>query len=266
MIAAGALGSNPIEGLQQTVILTALELPLHSLAGRSRRDSRTRYAPAIALEDAAWEKRMSDLWVGIDDHAGDEFVALVDALAAELPLGSAVGLFERGGARDSTGHSDLAVPLYKATLAAGLEGEGRRRAVIQMASSMRNLGQAEDAVALLTAELEASSDALGRGRARNPGAGPGRHRARARSRRGRPHRPFCLPAALQPIYGQIRAAVAGMSPSAERLQGRSYGEWSEVFGCKVRPRLGPCRPGVGTRTGQRRHWRCLPLQFPRGCA
>jgi hypothetical protein len=52
------------------------------------------------------------------------------------------------------------VPLYKAALEAGLAGERRRRSIIQMATSLRNLGNAEDAVIMLTAELDAATDAL----------------------------------------------------------------------------------------------------------
>jgi tetratricopeptide (TPR) repeat protein len=107
-----------------------------------------------------WEKRISDLWDAIDDHDERDFVALINSLVAELPPGSAIGLFERAAALDSTGHSDLAIPLYKAALDAGLVGVRRRRAVIQMASSLRNIGKAQDAVALLTAELDGETDAL----------------------------------------------------------------------------------------------------------
>jgi hypothetical protein len=71
-----------------------------------------------------------------------------------------VGLFERGGARDSWGHSDLAVPLYRQALAGGLAGERRRRVAISMASSLRNLGETAEAVDLLTAELARTSDQL----------------------------------------------------------------------------------------------------------
>ena len=110
--------------------------------------------------DAAWEQRMSDLWTKLDDHGEEEFVALVESLTAELPAGSAIAHFERASAFDSTGYEDRAVPLYEAALDAGLEGERRRRAVIQMASSLRNLGNAQDAVVLLTAELDAATDAL----------------------------------------------------------------------------------------------------------
>jgi len=110
--------------------------------------------------NADWENRISDLWSVVDDHDENEFVALVDSLAAELPPGSAIGLFERAGARDSTGRPDLAIPLYKASLEGGLERDRRRHAIIQMASSLRNLGNPREAVALLTAELDAGDDTL----------------------------------------------------------------------------------------------------------
>lgn len=109
---------------------------------------------------ADWERRVSDLWSAIDDHDEKEFVALIDGLAAELPPGSAIGLFERAGAHDSIGQPDLAVPLYEAALAGGLAGDRRRRAIIQMASSLRNLGKHQVAVSMLSAELDAGSDAL----------------------------------------------------------------------------------------------------------
>ena len=110
--------------------------------------------------DPVWEKRVAELWNALDESEPAEFVAQLDVLAAELPPGSAVGLFERGAAQDSTGHPDLAVPLYRAALEAGLSGLRRRRATIQLASSLRNLGDAEQSVSLLRAELRTASDEL----------------------------------------------------------------------------------------------------------
>jgi hypothetical protein len=52
------------------------------------------------------------------------------------------------------------VPLYRKALEAGLTGERRRRAVIQLARSLRNLGQSQESVALLTTEMDAGSDHL----------------------------------------------------------------------------------------------------------
>jgi hypothetical protein len=107
-----------------------------------------------------WERRLADLWASIENLDGDEFLARIDRLAAELPAGSPVAAFERASALDSTGHSDQAAPLYRQALDDGLRGLRRRRAVIQMASSLRNVGRAEESVELLTAERDADSDEL----------------------------------------------------------------------------------------------------------
>ena len=112
------------------------------------------------MTDTEWEQRTADAWASIDDYDEAEFRALIDNLAAELPADSAVAAFERACAFDSTGHPDRAVPLYQRGLEIGLTGERRRRAVIQMSSSLRNLGQPERSVALLTEELAAGSDQL----------------------------------------------------------------------------------------------------------
>lgn len=115
----------------------------------------------IDNDDADWELRLADAWASLDQYADErEFRALIDGLVAELPEGSAVADFERACAFDSTGAPDQAVPRYRTALAGGLTGIRRRRAVIQLASSLRNIGHPEDSVALLTAELDAPSDIL----------------------------------------------------------------------------------------------------------
>ena len=115
---------------------------------------------AVTAINLHWEQQVADLWASIDDHSEEAFLARMEVLAAELPADSPVAAFERAASLDSTGHSDLAVPLYRMALARGLSGQRRRRAVIQMASSLRNLGKAPESVALLTAERDAESDDL----------------------------------------------------------------------------------------------------------
>jgi tetratricopeptide (TPR) repeat protein len=107
-----------------------------------------------------WERRATELWARFDDYREEEFLAAMEALAGELSSSNPVGLYERASAFDSTGRSDLAVPLYSAALEAGLRPDRRRQAVIQMASSLRNLGKADESVKLLTHELDAGSDEL----------------------------------------------------------------------------------------------------------
>jgi hypothetical protein len=112
------------------------------------------------MQTGDWEQRVAALWATIDEHDEVEFLTLVEKLVEELPPDAPEGYFERACALDSTGHSDLAVPLYQQALAGGVTGERRRRSVIQMASSLRNLDRSQESVALLTEELEQPSDHL----------------------------------------------------------------------------------------------------------
>lgn len=110
-----------------------------------------------------WEKRVDAAWATFDEYPEERaaaFRALIDALVAELPDDSPLGPFERACAWDSTGHSDRAVPLYREALARGLSGYKGRRARIQLSSSLRNVGRAEEGVELLTPELDGPSDEL----------------------------------------------------------------------------------------------------------
>ena len=112
------------------------------------------------MPDERWERRNAAVWARLDDLAADDFLAVIDALCAELAAGDPVAAFERGAARDSTGHPDQAVSLYREALSGGLTGLRRRRASIQLASSLRNLGALDESLALLRAELDAPSDEL----------------------------------------------------------------------------------------------------------
>jgi tetratricopeptide (TPR) repeat protein len=107
-----------------------------------------------------YDRRSQALWDTIDDHDPEEFRAKVDELVADLPSGSAVAAFERACAFDSTGDPDRAVPLYREALEIGLDGERRRRAVIQLASSLRILDRVSESLELLKAERERPSDRL----------------------------------------------------------------------------------------------------------
>jgi predicted negative regulator of RcsB-dependent stress response len=69
-------------------------------------------------------------------------------------------LFELASALDSTDHEAQAETLYRRALAHGLSGSQRRRATIQLASTLRNLGRADEAVTLLSTESSQPSDEL----------------------------------------------------------------------------------------------------------
>ncbi|MER5965662.1 tetratricopeptide repeat protein [Streptomyces sp. NPDC002057] len=113
--------------------------------------------PATAHD---WEGRVASLWERLDRYEPADFRARVAALAAERPADDAAALFERAAAHDSTGLPAEAVELYTRALDRGLTGLRRRRAVIQLASSLRNLGRPDRSVELLTAERDLPADRL----------------------------------------------------------------------------------------------------------
>jgi tetratricopeptide (TPR) repeat protein len=124
-------------------------------------DSNTeREKEAVTKEIADSERRSQELWASIDEYSEEEFLAKIEELVAALPPDGALAAFERACAFDSTGHPDRAVPLYRRALELGLEGERRRRSVIQLASSLRNLGQAAESLELLEAERRQPFDNL----------------------------------------------------------------------------------------------------------
>src|ERR1700736_4685703 len=102
----------------------------------------------MPTEGPNWELRVSALCASLDDRSEADFPDRIERLVAERAADAPAAVFEHAAALDSTGHSDLAVPLYRQALDLGLSGERRRRAVIQLASSLRNIGQPEASVAL----------------------------------------------------------------------------------------------------------------------
>lgn len=104
------------------------------------------------------DERLDAVWAA--DAPDEELRSRIAAIVAELPAGDPIAPFEVAGSWDSTGHPDTAVPLYREALAAGLSGSRRRQATIQLASSLRNLGEVHEAVALLEDELGQESDDL----------------------------------------------------------------------------------------------------------
>ncbi|WP_018349190.1 tetratricopeptide repeat protein [Longispora albida] len=113
-----------------------------------------------AAPAAEWEQRIADAWASADEYEGkeEEFRELIASVCAELPPGHPVSAFERGGSFDSTGHPAEAVVLYREALAGGLDGYRRREVIVQLSSSVRNLGDPAEAIELLTAERERASD------------------------------------------------------------------------------------------------------------
>lgn len=99
-----------------------------------------------------WERRVAEVWDTTGDRSEDEVVAAITGLVAERPEGDAAALFEQASALDYAGREAEAEPLYRRAIAAGLDSQRRAYAAIQLASTIRNLGRAAEAVEILQAE------------------------------------------------------------------------------------------------------------------
>jgi hypothetical protein len=159
------------------------------------------------MNAAEWENRLADAWARLDELDEADFLALIDKLASELPEGSAVAAFERACSFDSTGHSDRAVPLYREALDTGLTGERRRRAVIQMASSIRNLGRPQERRRPAHRRAGRWFRPPGRRGQSRPGAGPHRRRPGARGGVAGDLRAGAASTALPTLHGQLRPTL-----------------------------------------------------------
>ncbi|MFC7492401.1 MULTISPECIES: tetratricopeptide repeat protein [unclassified Knoellia] len=91
------------------------------------------------------EEAIAALW---EDEDVERRIATGAALYAAYP-GDARIAYEYGGTFDSAGQEERAVELYREALGGGLREPYRHRAVIQLASSLRNVGRHEEAVGLL---------------------------------------------------------------------------------------------------------------------
>jgi tetratricopeptide (TPR) repeat protein len=105
-----------------------------------------------------WEDRINEVWAeAAGEEVGEVTIARIDALAAERGANDARAEFERGGARDSAGRPAEAVALYRRALELGLDDEHRPQCAIQLASSLRNLGEYDEALAVIRAEEQHAS-------------------------------------------------------------------------------------------------------------
>lgn len=95
-----------------------------------------------------WQTRVDAVWAD-DSLSSAETVERIAALASELPGDDPRGPFELGGAYDSAGFEAEAAEQYAAAVSLGLSGRARSELDIQYASTLRNLGRHDEAVAML---------------------------------------------------------------------------------------------------------------------
>ncbi|WP_084101339.1 tetratricopeptide repeat protein [Demequina sp. NBRC 110051] len=105
-----------------------------------------------------WEAAVAQLWATADRARPGAVLARARDLVAARTEGDAAALFELASAHDFVGEEEVAVGLYEHALDAGLDARRHDEAVIQLASSLRNVGRPADAVMLL--DVSPVADAL----------------------------------------------------------------------------------------------------------
>ena len=88
----------------------------------------------------------------IDSGRYDEAIALLEVALATSP-DDPIALYHLGSAHDSAGHEAEAVEPYRRALAGGLDPEMALAARIQLASTLRNLGETRESVEILEAAV-----------------------------------------------------------------------------------------------------------------
>nr|WP_255529459.1 tetratricopeptide repeat protein [Leucobacter edaphi] len=114
-------------------------------------------APEHGVASESWDERIDQFWERADDADPAGTLDALRPLVAERGPNDPDGVYEWASVHDFLGREEEAIPLYEAALAAGLAGARRPQAVIQLASSLRNVGRAAEAAALLCG-LEESPD------------------------------------------------------------------------------------------------------------
>ncbi|MBZ2198253.1 tetratricopeptide repeat protein [Occultella gossypii] len=102
-----------------------------------------------------WHESITELWANAKGRDPDEVLAEIEKLVAgheRDPLAA----FELAGAYDYAGQEARAEAPYRRALSGGLDPEHHQQAVIQLASTLRNLGRATEAADLLWAELDST--------------------------------------------------------------------------------------------------------------
>ena len=96
-----------------------------------------------------WAARVAAVWDESDEIGDNILLERIDALVAERPDSDAEAAFEAASVRDSVGMEADAAVWYQKALDLGLDGGNRSRTFIQYASTLRNLGRYDEALALL---------------------------------------------------------------------------------------------------------------------
>ncbi|SDS97132.1 tetratricopeptide repeat protein [Actinoplanes derwentensis] len=95
----------------------------------------------------SWDQRVDAFWDAADDTRPAAMLQEMRVLVDER--GDADALYEWASVHDFLGREADAVPLYRQALDAGLGAPRRQQAIVQLGSSLRNIGAPAQAVDLL---------------------------------------------------------------------------------------------------------------------
>ena len=112
----------------------------------------------------SWEDRIAAFWRDADDKRPEAMWAGLEPLLRERPDGDAAAAFERASLHDMLGEEHSAIPHYRAAIAAGLDAERQGYATIQLASTLRNVGELDEAAACSDRSYKTSDSGRLRGR------------------------------------------------------------------------------------------------------
>jgi tetratricopeptide (TPR) repeat protein len=98
---------------------------------------------------ASWNDRVDHFWESADDSKPDLMIVRMRSLLQERSATDPDALYEWASVHDFLGREAEAIPLYRQALANGLSGDRHPQAIIQLASSLRNVGDAQGAIDLL---------------------------------------------------------------------------------------------------------------------
>ncbi|PZS34952.1 MAG: hypothetical protein DLM58_04855 [Pseudonocardiales bacterium] len=100
-----------------------------------------------------WERQIAEVWATAGHRSEDDVRAAISELVAQRPADDPAATYEQASVFDFVGREAEAEPLYTRALSAGLDARRRPRAVIQLASTLRNLGRAGEGLTLLEEEI-----------------------------------------------------------------------------------------------------------------
>lgn len=101
------------------------------------------------MSDADWEARVAAVWNDAGQLTDEAVLDAIDDLVIERGREDAAAIFEAASVRDYLGREAEAETFYRRALEIGLDDARHPQAVIQLASTLRNLGRPDEAVTLL---------------------------------------------------------------------------------------------------------------------